>query len=143
MDWIALHGESMRPFLRSGESVAVEWLVEPYAERLDLGDLIVGRAQDGGWILHRVVARPHGAQTSWRTKGDAAFASETFSENELWGVVVAYRRGAHGAPMPWRRSRVDRWIAHFSFQTLSASRGYAAFCRRIVRGLGWLRRQHA
>jgi len=143
MDWIALYGESMRPFLRSGDGVAVEWLTESFPRRPDVGDLVVGRAPEGDWILHRVVERPTGAETRWGTKGDASLAREAFSESELWGIVVAYRRGTHGVPKSWRRSRVDRWIAHFSLQTLSASRGYAAFCRRMVRGLGWLRRLHA
>ena len=144
----------MRPFLDSGNWVGVEWLNQDDMRMSPkLGELVLCRNQLGTWVLHRVIATPlasafsrRGAnpekrpQKSWMVKGDASFVAENFTSAELWGRVVAFRRGEDAPMRPWRCRQIDRWIAYCSRQTLVRTRIEAALFRRAVRGLSWIRR---
>ncbi len=147
MDWIALEGKSMMPFLDAGDRVGVKWLSGDDWNDLVEGDVVLGRNPQGGWILHRILSCPRvaGENPEWVTKGDSSITAETFARNELWGRVVAVKRGEEGPEILLQRSRLDFWIARFSryTQLTNSTRLAKAFCRRAARGLGWLRRRFA
>lgn len=142
----------MRPFLDSGNWVGVEWLNQDDLRMSpQVGELVLCRNHLGTWVLHRVIATPsayprRGSSTSlrppksWMVKGDASFVAENFTSAEMWGRVVAFRRGENAKEHPWHCRQIDRWIAYCSRQTLIRKRFEAALYRRAVRGLAWIRR---
>ena len=129
----------MTPFLDPGDRIGVKWLSGKDWDELAVGDLVMARNPQGGWILHRILDCPEG-NGLWTTKGDASLTAETFEKNELWGRVVAVKRQGAGPEILLTKSPLDFWIARCSRQTINSSRAVAAFCRRASRGLGWLRR---
>jgi hypothetical protein len=122
----------MSPFLEPGDAVAVEW----NAGTADAGELVVARAGDGAWVVHRVLepSRP-------LLKGDRALATDPPAE--IWGRVVAVRRGDGIAP--FSPNALDRLIARMSLGTIAAEgllpRARAALLRRALRLLAAARRR--
>lgn len=137
VDWIAITGESMMPFLSSGSWVGVEWLRGGTAR---IGELVLCRSAEGDWILHRVVRVPTKRNNLWMIKGDAARIVEAYREDELWGRVVAIRRTISGETIFLSPAPVDRAIAFFSLGSVNSGRFTSALFRRMVRGLALCRR---
>jgi hypothetical protein len=118
----------MRPVLRSGDWIGVEWLTGGAAIELRAGELLLGRARDDVWLVHRLVRKA--ADGAIVLKGDASTMTEALGPEGIWGKVVAIRREASGRPSPFRSSWLDGVIAALSRRRL----------RRAVFLLGWLRR---
>lgn len=129
-DWIQVQGESMRPFLRSGDWVGVSWCAGAQARQaFSSGDLVLGRGADNVWLVHRLV----GIETSgsYVLKGDASIMTERLDLDEIWGRVVAIRGSSASAKStPLRTTFLDRVIARLSRLKL----------RRTVFTLGTIRR---
>lgn len=135
-DWIEVQGESMRPLLRSGEWVGVQWCARGEKPQIRSGDLVLGRHSDQVWLVHRLVALrsqdDQGGQDGFVLKGDASIMTEQLESDEIWGKVVAIRKRGAG-------ERVYRLNAHWLdwlIARLSRLR-----LRRTVFLLGLLRRR--
>ncbi len=84
-------GGSMRPFLRSGDTV----LVEPFdLSAVKAGDIVFYKTANGKLRVHRVIRRPKQRQeTVLLTKGDALFqADPPVLYKEVLGKVIAIER---------------------------------------------------
>lgn len=133
-EWIPVEGGSMSPFLLEGEGIAVDWTAAPAS--LKVGDVVLGRAADRSWIVHRVVDAD-GARVV--TKGDAAFAVDDLVADAYWAKVVAVRTASRGE-RGFRAGALDRAIARVSRESLSSHRIHAAIARRTLRALARIRR---
>lgn len=96
-------GDSMRPFLRGGETVVVRRVS---AEQIGLGDLLLCRQKTSGQdrlLLHRAVAiyRHPGRPVLIQTHGDALWAPDApVAEDQILGRVCAIlREPATGRPL--------------------------------------------
>jgi hypothetical protein len=127
MDWIEVHGLSMCPFLPEGNWVGIEWLAPESASEPALGEIVLSRADDGTWTVHRVVGKKG---SFFFIKGDASRSCETLDRNHVWARVKAIRPAGSFVGIRFRPGRLDRWIARVSY--LSA--------RLEGRGTGVLRR---
>jgi hypothetical protein len=119
----------MRPLLRSGEWVGVDWCARGKLPAVRSGDLVLGRHADQVWLVHRLVAQwPEGG---FMLKGDASTVSEQLGSEEIWGRVVAIRKlGEGGRARRLETNWLDRLIARVSRVKL----------RRTVYFLGLVRR---
>ena len=128
----------MRPLLNPSDEVGVEWLPRSGSFDLRLGEVVLGRSEPGDWTVHRVIAQ-HSDSASWVTKGDAAFASEVLSPQQIWGRVVAIKLSS--APEASAKPKVhafeyhwlDAWIASLSKWSLPPERLRAKLTRRLLR----------
>jgi hypothetical protein len=154
----------MRPLLNPSDQVGVEWLSRSGSFQLRPGEIVLGRMEQGDWTVHRVIGRPPGLPSnSWITKGDAAFASEILSAQQIWGRVVAIKPSsataretqvepkahydepkahydepkAHAIEYHW----LDGWIALLSKWSLPPERLRAKLTRRLLRVSARLRRR--
>jgi signal peptidase I len=92
---VVVTGDSMRPFLRGGETVTLR-RVNPAAIRC--GDLVLCRQTSGKLLLHRVVRilRGRGLPARFQTQGDALWTLDepVTSEQALGRVAAVERDGA-------------------------------------------------
>ncbi len=139
MDWLKVRGESMRPLLREGDEVGVEWDPEP-GKGVREGDLVVFRDPGGEWIVHRVVAAPGGRVL---TKGDASYRFEQVPDGEVWGRVVKLRSPRSGREGGLGRHWLDAVIAGVSRRSAGGSGLVSKLEFRLVRVLGAIRRHFA
>lgn len=132
-DWIRVDGESMRPMLRSGDWIGVEWRSRERPAAMRAGDIVLGRGPDEVWLVHRLVhqERWEDGRAMVVLKGDASTQFEVLSPEEIWGRVVAIRRARRARPARMRTGALDRFIAFFSRLRF----------RRVVFALGWIRRR--
>jgi signal peptidase I len=95
-------GWSMAPWLRPGDILLVEPVVDP--ERLGLGDVVVLRNRESGVsIVHRIVRRSEGA-FPFETKGDRN--RERDPKDAVWefqGVVARRFRNGDWTKLSGRR----------------------------------------
>ncbi len=109
-----IEGGSMRPFLRSGDTV----LVKPaQAQDLRLGDVIVFDPGGRSLIAHRIVqisAEPDGQR--YLTQGDATLVPDGWIQPEqVIGTVIARRRDQRNLRLD---TPVRRWMTCWFTQIL-------------------------
>lgn len=142
MEWICVSGDSMAPFLQSGDAVAVDWLERAdELRRFPIGSVLLARESGdaGEWILHRVT---HHSTERIFTKGDSSFAWDSFNGSEVWGIVREIRLQAEPQrPRAFTVSSLDRLIARFSRETVPPDTLSARVARKVVRALGAWRRK--
>jgi len=97
---LRVSGESMAPFLRSGDFVVVRAMD---ASRLRRGDLVVVQ-REGQWVTHRLIGT---SCRGWRLRGDNLdLADPPVDEAEIAGRVVAVEQDDRLVDMDRLRWRV-------------------------------------
>jgi hypothetical protein len=100
------HGRSMRPFVRSGDTLVVEPLG---GRRVRLGDILLYGTPSGGVAAHRVTGRRGG---TLRCRGDSLAAPlELVDPDRILGRVAAIERRGRLRPSGWLRAAALGWIA--------------------------------
>jgi hypothetical protein len=131
LDWIKVSGDSMRPFILSGDYIGVDW-VDAEDVSPKVGELVLGKNEgEEGWLVHRMVASSSKSPRQFVIKGDASYVSEEFSRSQIWGRVVAFRKKSSGTEHSLGVNAVDRVIAWCSVREW----------RRAVFLFGFLRRK--
>lgn len=105
---VPVAGVSMRPFLRSGDTVYLELIRQP----VQPGDILLYQRSSGQYILHRVYkCRSDG---SYLMLGDNQVTPEPVSAHQLRARVAAARVGgrmlAPGDRRWWLFSHPWRWL---------------------------------
>ena len=133
VDWVRVEGDSMRPFIRPGDLIGVDW---ECGNQLSLGDILFARSETKPWIVHRLVGMGGHGSGRLLVKGDAAYVLETFAPELIWGRIRAIRRNGSERICTWRVSWFDRAIAHLSRWKFRRFTFVLGFVRR---GLLWPR----
>lgn len=101
---VPVHGHSMRPVLRDGDSVRVRPLGPAEPRR---GQIVL-KVQDGQWVLHRLLRCN---ERRVKTRGDARLFADAPSERAaVLGVAVAVRCGPAWLPLSWPRAATSVWM---------------------------------
>lgn len=103
----AVSGDSMYPFLRSGDVVEV---AAPTGRGVRVGDLALVKRDDGGYVLHRICRVAPGGV--WLLGDAQARAEGPFAQEQVIGVVREVWRGGAPLCLASRRSRVTAraWV---------------------------------
>lgn len=128
-DWVRVEGKSMMPSLGEGDLIGVEWRDPAELRPLTPGDLVLGRASDNVWLVHRLVSQSSGGDIV--IKGDASMQFEMLTASEVWGRVAAVRREGWKGARPRRTIWLDRVIATASRRRLRRVVYVLAFVRRV------------
>jgi hypothetical protein len=123
----------MKPLLRSGEWIGVDWCEPSAGAHFKRGDLVLGRATDRVWLVHRLVAEDH--EGGIVLKGDASMATELLGRDQAWGRVVAFRSATDSPVRAVRTNELDRVIAFLSACRLRRTVWLLARFRRWMLGM--------
>ncbi len=128
----------MEPCLPEGAWIGVRWFGEDRPEpEPEVGEIVLCRSKEGHWLVHRIVRKE---QSRWLVKGDAAFVTDSFSKQEMWGRAVLVRGTDSGPSRPVRTGLLDRVIAHLSYLSLRRPGLAGRIFRRAALAFGRLRR---
>ncbi len=104
-------GVSMRPFLRTGDTV----LLDPITAPVRAGDILLFQRPDGKYVLHRVVKCCRDG--SFLLLGDNQMMPEPVQPEQLRAIVVSARIGnqtvAPGDRRWWLYAHPWRWLRPF------------------------------
>lgn len=113
---VPIEGESMRPFLRSGDSVRVSWETKGLPRE---GEIVCFRSQEGKWIVHRVIGVDE-TTGQFLTKGDFAIQLDPLASNVLWGRCEAVQKKGRSHPKTLQLKKRDRFIAKLSRESMGS-----------------------
>lgn len=105
---MALHGNSMRPFLKDGRDKALLKAVT-MAEELNKGDAVLAEVSEGEYVLHRIVACN---DEQIVLLGDGNITPERCRRGDIRAIATGFYRKGRTAPdytsgMKWK---VYSWI---------------------------------
>lgn len=141
LNWIQIQGESMRPLLHSGDWIEVDWFEKNQdspTPTLKRGELIVGRFNEGEWVVHRYVGRQKSGSKRPLIKGDASFCWDDLQEGQIWGRVKTLRSESLKKEIKHRAGMLAAWIATLSLGTVPPDTLKARVLRRVIYFLSWI-----
>ncbi len=102
-------GESMRPFICSGDILEV---VPVHGYKFQLGDVLLVETGEGRLLVHRVVrTRWSDGVRRYLVKGDACASPDGwFSAQQVLGKVTAVERRGQRADLTSRSQKVKSWL---------------------------------
>lgn len=108
---VPVAGNSMRPFLKTGDTVFLDAIHDP----VKVGDILLFQKENGQYVLHRVVKCR--ADGSFLLLGDNQVKPEPVTAEQLRARVSAVRIGAQtlapGDRRWWLFSHPWRWLRPF------------------------------
>ena len=98
-------GSSMHPVFRNRKDTV---MLRAFDGKLNKGDVILYRRDDGSFILHRVISRPKAGH--FLCSGDNQYISEKVCQEQVMALVESFTRGGKHISSDSMRYRFFVWV---------------------------------